>query len=102
MTLYMHHISGRLRIKSPALKHSTRAKKIIPELLHAIRAIERVAVNSVTGSCLIHCDASITCRGDILSVLSQEGYFNQREAITHDQRVEHIATRILSLLALLV
>ncbi len=79
MTYYIHDIPGRLRSRA-VLRFNYSAEKKIAALLKALTGVKSVAFNGTTGSCLIYYDRSMTCRDDIVSVLSGNGYFNPPEA----------------------
>ena len=98
MSYYIHHVPGRLRIKSPVLKHNNGSENGIADLLRGLTGIERVAVNAMTGSCLIHYDPSMTCRDDIVLVLSKNGYFDPGRAITNEEYLQNVAVRAISLI----
>jgi hypothetical protein len=102
MTHYIHDIPGRLRVKSPVLRFNYSAEKAIAALLNALAGVESVAFNGTTGSCLIYYDRSMTCRNDIVSVLSENGYFNPREAISNEEYLRNAATKFLVLLSALI
>ena len=78
------------------------AEKEIAALLKALTGVESVAFNGATGSCLIYYDRSMTCRDDIVSVLSGNGYFNSPEAITNEEYVRNAAAKFLALLFALI
>ena len=102
MTYYIHDIPGRLRVKSPVLRFNYSAEKKIAALLKALTGVESVAFNGATGSCLIYYDRSMTCRDDIVSVLSGNGYLNPPEAITNEEYVRNVAAKFLALLFALI
>jgi len=87
MTYYIHHVSGRLRIKSP----------VVP-----VRGIDRVNVNVATGGCVIHYDPKVANRDHIVSVLSCTRYFNPSLAITHDEVVRRASAKCFHLLSALI
>ena len=96
MTYYIHHIPGRLRIKSPLLKGNNGSEASIVELLRGLAGVERVAVNAITGSCLIHYDPSVTCRDDMVMVLSKNGYFDPGRAATNEEYLQNAAAKTIS------
>ncbi len=58
--MYMHHVTGRLRVKCPALKQNASAAADVVRALKAMPGVERCTVNPVTGSVLCHYDHSVT------------------------------------------
>jgi len=102
MTYYIHHVPGRLRIKSPMVKNSRTAKHELLNLLRTVRGIDRVTVNGVTGNCLIHYDPLVANRDTIVSVPSQTRYSNPCLAITHDEVVRRVTAKCLHALSALL
>lgn len=54
MTIYVHYVPGRLRIKTPALKRAPAAAAAGQARLAALPGVTAVEVNPLTGSALIH------------------------------------------------
>ena len=98
MSYYIHHLPGRLRIRSPIVRRNEGAEKGIFAALGAVAGITSIAIDGRTGSCLIHYDPSSACQEEIVLALSERGYFNPGEAITHDDYMRIAATKFLSLL----
>jgi len=96
MTYYIHDIPGRLRIRSPLVKHNSRAEKDIIELLGYLSGIESIAVNTATGSFLIHYDPSRASSHAIVAVLTKYGYFDPRGALTSDDYLRGAAAKFFS------
>lgn len=74
MTHYVHHVPGRLRIKSPRLKrnaHEAAQTKGYMERLHGVQSTE---VNTVTGSLLIRYDANLVEGHTLLNTLRSLGH----------------------------
>ncbi len=102
MSYYMHHVPGRLRIKSPLVKNNEEAASAIKGVLLAIAGVGSVVTNQTTGSCLVHYDPEKAKIDDILSILVRNGYFDPSKAITNDQYIQEAATKVLSLIAALI
>jgi len=97
MIYYIHDIPGRLRIKSPLVKHNDHAEKEIADLLRYLSGIESIAVNTATGSFLIRYDPSRANSHDIVAALTEHGYFDPRGAITSDDYLRSRAAKFFSL-----
>lgn len=65
----MHHVTGRLRVKCPALKQNASAAADVVRALKALRGVERCSVNPVTGSVLCHYDHSVTSAEPVIEHL---------------------------------
>jgi len=99
---YIHHVSGRLRIKSPVVKCDKAAATEIVRLLQSQVGIKSVEASVLTGSCLIHYDPVMTSQDNLVSLLSREGYFNPSDAITNDDYFREGAEKFISFLAAFV
>ena len=102
MRHYIHHVSGRLRIKSPVVKCDKAAATEIVRLLQSQVGIKSVEASVSTGSCLIHYDPVMTSQDNLVSLLSREGYFNPSDAITNDDYFREGAEKFISFLAAFV
>ncbi len=71
---YIHHVPGRLRIKSPVLKRNELEAKAVQKLLVDQKGILHSAVNTLTGSILIYYDGSAVQAHWIVGLLKQRGY----------------------------
>jgi copper chaperone CopZ len=58
MTHYVHHVPGRLRVKTPALKRQEHRACEVKTYLESIEGVFDVEVSTVTGSVLIKYDAA--------------------------------------------
>lgn len=54
MSVYVHYVPGRLRIKTPALRRAPAAAAVGQARLAALPGVRAVAVNPLTGSALVH------------------------------------------------
>ncbi len=88
MSCYLHHVPGRLRIKTPSVKGCPARAREIEGKLGTIRGVTMVSANIITGSILITYDSASVNRDDILNVLSREGYFDYTKAATQDHVFE--------------
>lgn len=58
MTHYVHHVPGRLRVKTPVLKRQEHRAREIKSYLESIEGVFDVDVSTVTGSVVIKYDAA--------------------------------------------
>jgi hypothetical protein len=98
MSYYIHHVPGRLRIKSPVLKRHDGSENGIAELLRGLAGIDKIAVNGITGSCLIRYNPSMTRGDDIVLTLSKNGYFDPGRAVSNEECVQDAAEKAISIL----
>jgi hypothetical protein len=102
MTYTVHNVRGRLRIKVPVIGHDGGAATEMVRLLRVPVRFKGVVARVAMGSCLIHHDAAIRCRDDLMVVLWREGYFNPSQAITKDEYIQNVAAKPFSFLAAFV
>lgn len=74
MTHYIHHVPGRLRIKSPHLKRNAQAAHQARQYMEQVDGVLASEVNPVTGSLLIHYDAQRVGAQTLLNSLRGLGY----------------------------
>lgn len=75
----VHHIPGRLRIKSPLIKGKPRAAEALRSRIRAIAGVGLVEINPLTGSAVIeYCRETVTGLG-ILHQLDGLRYGSEQE-----------------------
>jgi cation transport ATPase len=70
---YMHHLPGRLRIKSASLKRNEHHARRVSEYLRSIDGVVQADVNLLTGSLLIHYDVALVRSETLLNSLKHLG-----------------------------
>jgi hypothetical protein len=70
MAEYIHHVPGRLRVKSRVLKRNERAAAIAREHLDAVPGVTGSQINMITGSVVVRYDTGITDSRVILEGLA--------------------------------
>lgn len=88
MSHYIHHIPGRLRIKTPLVKRNYNLAQEVQELLNPIKGVQSVLINSVTGSILIEYSAEMVAPGAIQNLLKKAGYLDLSKTVTQDQYIQ--------------
>jgi hypothetical protein len=71
--LYVHHVKGRLRIRSAQLKQEPEVRQAIVNGLSKKAGIDRIALNAHTGSLLIEYDAKSLRLSLLLATLEEAG-----------------------------
>ncbi|WP_298273341.1 HMA2 domain-containing protein [Geobacter sp.] len=85
---YYHHVPGRLRIKTPAVKGRDRAAAAIREIFDRHEGIHRTTVNTTTGSVVIEYDHHRIATDQVLGILKEHGYFDRAKAQTTDRYMD--------------
>ncbi|MEN6441657.1 MAG: HMA2 domain-containing protein [Syntrophobacter sp.] len=88
MTCYLHHVPGRIRVKTPIIKGNTFRATEIEELLRNVAGVYGVSANTLTGSILINYDVSMTTAGKILELFGKEANFDLASAESHEKYVD--------------
>lgn len=71
---FVHHLPGRLRLRSAALKDNTRAGEEAKGRLVDIAGIRSVMANPKTGSLLLEYDPAVIVPGRIAELLASRGF----------------------------
>lgn len=93
MTYYVHSIPGRLRVKIPSLKGHAEKAISIQNLLKAIDGVESIRANTITGSVVVKYEAVSTSDDEILSVLEENGCFDETRAFSMDHAVSDVSSK---------
>ena len=93
MGYYLHHVPGRLRIRTPFVKNNSDRAGFIQELLQNIPGVTSASVNIVTGSVLVLYEPNLVSPKTITDTLTQTGYFDQSKAMSNDQYIRSAASK---------
>lgn len=77
MSHYVHHIPGRLRVRSAAVKKNQVKAGAVKALLADAPGVRSSEVNTLTGSIVVHYDPALTSGPAITAILRERGYFVQ-------------------------
>ena len=94
MSYYLHHVPGRLRVKTPHVKKNRFIVEEIKQLLNALPGIEFYEINTVTGSIIINYNPQDVSEDKIVTVLEDSGYFDSSNAMSNDQYIHTAVSRI--------
>jgi hypothetical protein len=70
---YLHHVPGRLRVKSANLKRNEHHARRVSDYLLGIDGVLQAEVNVLTGSLLIHYDVAAVPKETLLNSLKHLG-----------------------------
>jgi copper chaperone CopZ len=99
MTYYIHDVPGRLRIRSPHVKNNEDTAYRLENLLRQMAGVNNIDINLMTGSCLVKYDPATASCNDIVSMLTEEGYFDPSRAITNDQYINDGVSKVITFLS---
>jgi hypothetical protein len=76
MSHYVHHVPGRLRIKSHAFKSNEQSAKLARALLQDLAGVHAIELNGLTGSLLVRYDKSLLSSSKVLGLLVANGFIS--------------------------
>lgn len=80
MAHYIHHVPGRLRVKTPALKRNEPRAQQVKICLERMHGVLEADVSTVTGSIVIKYDVCLVGSAAILDALSAQGHIQNMPA----------------------
>jgi hypothetical protein len=93
-----HHVPGRLRLRSAALKGNARACEQAEHHLAQIGGVKQASANPITGSVLLGYDPNLLSPGEVTEVLAAHGYVLraiEAETEAGDWWVDRIASAVM-------
>lgn len=78
MTVYMHSIPGRLRVKIPMLKAQSGLSERLTDELECLTGIDHITINPVTGSVTIRYQTDVLNADQILACFEGSGLLDSR------------------------
>lgn len=98
MNCYLHHVPGRIRVKTPALKGLPLKANQLEGKLLSLPGVHSAGVNALTGSALVNYDEGIIKAGTIVDLVGTEcGVDLSTAAHTEtymDERLSHTGSKI--------
>lgn len=93
MSYYLHVVPGRVRVRIPVIKGDERKAQEVENLLKGLRGIDSVSAYSLTGSVIVNYQRDALDSEVILSVLKQQGYFDDSKIVTNDQYIQNAVSK---------
>jgi copper chaperone CopZ len=93
MAHYIHHVPGRLRVRTPAVKRNPAGAAALREAIETLAGVTRAEVNPLTGSVTVHYDKTVTSSQQILARLEQHGHYDPQRALGADDYLQRAASR---------
>lgn len=81
MSHYIHHVPGRLRVKSPALKRNEWQARQTKDYIDRMQGVLASEINPVTGSLLIKYDANQIAAQTLLNSLRTLGHVHPHHGL---------------------
>lgn len=74
MTDYVHHIPGRLRVRSGAIRRNELRAAAAKTLIESQPGVRSAQPNTLTGSIVVHYDPALTDDAALMATLRERGY----------------------------
>ncbi len=74
MTAYVHHVPGRLRVRSASIKRNEDRARTARRALRTQPGVRRVETNPLTGSITIRYEVGKTSQAALMQFLAKNGY----------------------------
>lgn len=85
MVEYIHHVPGRIRVKSPLIKKNEANARAAMQLVQSLDGVTSVEVNPVTGSVIVNYDKHVLDPFAMLSTLKLHGYIDSAALGTRNE-----------------
>ncbi|HKN18751.1 MAG TPA: hypothetical protein VJW95_03065 [Dissulfurispiraceae bacterium] len=95
MEYYIHHVPGRIRIRTPFLRDKQQNIDQFTTNMRTISGMQSLKVNTATGSALLLYDEKKVNCEQLIGILEKYGYFNLAKSTTCDELIEHISEKAL-------
>jgi copper chaperone CopZ len=93
MSYLVHNVPGRIRIKIPAVKYRPLLEKEIKQNVLNLYGVDRMHVNTVTGSITINYDPEVINTEQLLNVLKFHQYIDPTKSVVFEKPVNGAATK---------
>ncbi len=93
MSCYLHHVPGRIRIKTPTIKGCPETALELEKKVRAIYGVRDAIANTLTGSLLVNYDPDVIEARAILEVVAQELRLDMSLAEGHDRYMEEALSK---------
>jgi copper chaperone CopZ len=93
MAHYIHHVPGRLRVRTPLLKRDERRAAEAEQLVQEIYGVTAAKANTVTGSLVVNYQRDVVSAEAILNTLALLGYYEPQAVQDADGQIHDLASR---------
>jgi hypothetical protein len=77
MNYYVHDVPGRLRVKIPTVKDRPNSGRQLKAFFDAMEGVDKVTVNTVTGSLVVRYDVGRVGPDRLLETLEANGFYDK-------------------------
>lgn len=93
MSVYIHHLPGRLRIRTGRVKSNPQAADLAKRQLSAMKGVLSAEANPVTGSVTLRYDPTALAQHELLDVLRHNGYIGDGIRLDAPPGPENVVNR---------
>jgi hypothetical protein len=94
MTCFAHHVPGRLRVKIAGLKHQEHRAEKIRNLFCGLYGIDKISVNTLTGSVLLYYDQSVLSVEQVLNILKYSDIIDSHQPVFYEESLSESSTKM--------
>ncbi len=94
MTCFIHHVSGRLRVKIAGIKHQEHQAKKVRDLFSGLYGIDKISVNTLTGNVVLYYDPSVFSVDQLLNILKYNNLVDSKRPIVFEKPVSERSTQM--------
>ncbi len=94
MTYFIHNIPGRLRIKIPTLKHEAGQTDNIRSSFSGMYGIDKVSVNTLTGSIIINYDPAVFAVDQLINILQYNELIDSNQPVVLKKPISKRSTQM--------
>jgi hypothetical protein len=96
MPAHFHHVPGRLRVNVPTIKGSTARAKALEESLSKLLGVSHVEGRTITGSVVVHYDATALNLSELLQALNISGEAQPRSTVAKPETPHAVSHQLAS------
>jgi len=90
---YLHHIPGRIRIRTRLLKRNSARALALEQLIASIPGVRSIDLNALTGSATLRYSPAEVQGAQIIEALASAGYIDPSRAVSSDYYLDVAASR---------
>lgn len=94
MTCLVHHVPGRLRAKIATLKHQKHQENKIRNLFDGVYGIDKVCVNTLTGSIVLYYDPEVLSVDQLLNILKYNKVIDANHPVIFEKPIGERSTQM--------
>jgi hypothetical protein len=94
MNCFAHHVPGRLRVKIVGFKHQEHQAEKIRNLFCGLYGIDKISLNTLTGSLVIYYDPSVFSVDQLLNILKYNNVIDSSQRIVFEEPASEHSTKM--------